>query len=149
MDNFLKFIGFQMERTTPELVEGRFVVNDRSCQPYLVLHGGVSALIAQSLAGIGANVASGSERVAGVELNINHLRAAPVGMEVFASAKPVYVGKKVHVWDVTLSKVDSSTELGVQEKKISYVLAISRVTLAVGLNPETTELFDVKSTSRL
>ena len=54
-------------------------------------------MIAESLASAGAVVASGYKRVAGVQLTINHLKAAPIGTEIFVSAKPVHAGKRMHV----------------------------------------------------
>ena len=62
-----------------------------------MLHGGVSAMIAESLASAGAAVASGYRRVAGVQLTINHLKAAPIGTQIFVSAKPGHAGKRLHV----------------------------------------------------
>mgnify|MGYP000704020325 CR=1 FL=1 len=54
-------------------------------------------MIAESLASAGAAVASGYRRVAGVQLTINHLKAAPIGTQIFVSAKPVHAGKRLHV----------------------------------------------------
>ncbi|KAH7295278.1 hypothetical protein KP509_27G041000 [Ceratopteris richardii] len=96
-EEVLKFIGFKMERMDPDCVEGRFIVNEKSCQPFGVLHGGMSALIAETLASTGAVIASGFQRVAGVQLTINHVKAAPIGTEVVASAKPMHLGQRTHV----------------------------------------------------
>jgi uncharacterized protein (TIGR00369 family) len=66
-------------------------------QPFQVLHGGVSALVAEGLASMGAHMASGFRRVAGVSLTINHFRSAKVGDVVLVRAAPLHVGRSTQV----------------------------------------------------
>jgi acyl-coenzyme A thioesterase PaaI-like protein len=72
-------------------------------QPFKVLHGGVSALIAEGLASMGAHIASGYNRVAGMQLSISHFRSAAVGDTILARAVPVHIGRSTQVSSFVLS----------------------------------------------
>ena len=92
-----------MLETTPERVVLRLPVDHRVHQPYGILHGGVSALLAESAASLGAALAAGPGRgVVGIELNASHLRSLREG-HLVATATPVRVGRTVQVWRIGLT----------------------------------------------
>ncbi|XP_051195163.1 1,4-dihydroxy-2-naphthoyl-CoA thioesterase 1 [Lolium perenne] len=127
LDPVMHAMGFELDTVSPSLLAGRLPVTTRCCQPFRVLHGGVSAMISEGLASMGAHMASGFRRVAGVHLSINHFRSAAVGDLVHARAVPVHIGRSTQVWEVKLWKVDPESP----EKKTQ--IAESRVTLLCNL----------------
>ncbi len=90
----------------PERVVMRLPVDWRVHQPFGILHGGVSALLAESAASLGAALAAGPERsVVGIELSASHLRGLRDG-HLTAEATPVRVGRTVQVWRIVLTDDD-------------------------------------------
>lgn len=88
-------------------------------QPMGQLHGGASAVIAESAASIGAFLnCSPGEYAVGVDLNITHLRPMQTGV-LRATAEPIRKGRTVHVWSIDL--VDQN----------GTKIAVARCTLAV------------------
>ena len=95
-------------------------VDDRTRQPFGILHGGASVALAETVASLGAvmNVDLEKASAVGLEINANHLRAKRDGV-VRATATPFHVGRSTQVWDVRI--VDE------EERPV----CISRCTLAV------------------
>lgn len=87
---------------TPERVVATMPVTPRHHQPFGLLHGGVSVLLAESIVSFGAYLASPpGKHAVGVEINANHLRPVVDGT-VTAEATPVHVGRSTQVWRVDI-----------------------------------------------
>ncbi|MFP5353079.1 MAG: PaaI family thioesterase [Actinomycetota bacterium] len=89
-------------------------------QPFGLLHGGASAVLAESAASMGAhmNCEEGKEFAVGTDLNISHLRARSSGV-LRATATPVRKGRSIHVWNIDLDDQEG------------IAVAVARCTLAI------------------
>ena len=93
-------LGITIVELTTERVVATMPVDNRTRQPYGILHGGATAALCETVASVGTAVAVGMEkRVLGIELNVNHIRAAREGF-VTATGVPLHVGRTTAVWDV-------------------------------------------------
>jgi len=91
-----------VKEATPDRVVLSLPVTSRTHQPMGLLHGGVSALLAESAASIGAMLAAPEGYGAvGIELNASHLRAMTDGV-LTATATPLRKGRTIQVWDISL-----------------------------------------------
>ncbi len=99
-----KAIGIKLTTLTPDLVVATMPVDERTRQPFGLLHGGASAALAETVASLGAwmNIDAETQAAVGVELNSNHLRSKRDGL-VTASATPLHKGRSTHVWDVRIN----------------------------------------------
>ncbi|MCU1363121.1 MAG: thioesterase superfamily protein [Acidimicrobiaceae bacterium] len=99
-------LGIELVSLSPEKVVMRVEVGPKVLQPFGILHGGVSALLAEGAASVGAAVSIGPGQMAvGTELNCSHLRAMSSGM-LTATALPIRKGRTVQVWGIELRDDD-------------------------------------------
>jgi 1,4-dihydroxy-2-naphthoyl-CoA hydrolase len=98
-----KHLGVEVMEVTPDRVVLRVEVGPKVHQPYGILHGGVSALLAESAASFGGAVSVAPDYiVVGTELNCSHLRSMSSGV-LTATATPLRKGRTVHVWGINLT----------------------------------------------
>ena len=101
-----ELLDVEVLEASPEKVVLRLPVNWKVHQPYGILHGGVSALLAESAASLGGSLAADPGRgVVGIELNASHLRPLRDG-HLTATATPIRVGRTVQVWRIALTGDD-------------------------------------------
>ena len=113
-------LGIEITDFGPDYFCGKMPVDRRTVQPYGLLHGGASAVLAETLGSIagGMQVNLETQSVVGVEINCNHLRSARDGW-VYGKATPVKIGRKIHVWNIEIKNEGDK------------LVAVSRLTLAV------------------
>lgn len=112
-------LGIEFVEIGDDYLCARVPVDERTRQPYGLLHGGVSVVLAETLGSIAAFAASpaGSKAV-GLEINANHIKSATSGW-VTGTAKPVHMGRKTHVWSIEL------------RNEAGELTCISRITVAI------------------
>ena len=112
-------LGISVVDATPERVVVSVPVTSTVHQPFGILHGGVSALLAESAASIGGSISvPEGKAIVGTELNCSHLRSMTSGT-LTATATPVRKGRTIQVWGI-----DLTDEQG-------RLICVARCTLAV------------------
>lgn len=92
----------ELLQATPERVVGRMPVLGNT-QPYGLLHGGASVVLAETLGSIGSALHAGEGRIAvGLDINATHHRAARSG-HVVGVATPLSLGRSVAAWEVVIT----------------------------------------------
>ena len=120
LNTSISHLGIQIIELGDDFVRGTMPVDQRTKQPYGLLHGGSSAMLAETLASVAANmcVEKEGQQAVGLELNCNHVRGVTQGV-VTGTARPVHVGRKTQVWDIRI------------EDERGKLCCVSRLTLAV------------------
>jgi uncharacterized protein (TIGR00369 family) len=95
-----KHLGIKIVHADPERVVLELDVSEQTHQPFGLLHGGISALLAESAASIGSSLSIGDDQAAvGIEINASHLRGISEGT-ITATATPIRKGRAIHVWHI-------------------------------------------------
>ncbi|MDR1530063.1 MAG: hotdog fold thioesterase [Burkholderiales bacterium] len=94
-------LGMALTHVGEDTLEITMPVDERTQQPFGLLHGGASAALAETLGSFAAYLCSeGEEQVVGLELNASHLRAVPKGVTVRGVCRPLRIGRSHQVWEI-------------------------------------------------
>jgi 1,4-dihydroxy-2-naphthoyl-CoA hydrolase len=117
-------LGIELIELSTERVVATMPVDDRTRQPFGILHGGASVALAETLGSTAAGLVVDPDkyRVVGQEINANHVRAVTDGF-VIGTTRPLHVGKRSHVWEIRIA--DEQDRL----------VCISRITMFVMERP--------------
>jgi 1,4-dihydroxy-2-naphthoyl-CoA hydrolase len=87
----------------PDFLRGTLPVDSRTTQPFGLLHGGASAMLAETLGSVAAThcVDMSRYRCVGLEINSNHIRSARAG-RVTGTARPIHIGGRSQVWEIRI-----------------------------------------------
>tara|TARA_B100000945_G_C19826512_1_gene342964 strand:+ start:39 stop:455 length:417 start_codon:yes stop_codon:yes gene_type:complete len=111
-------LGIKITKVNSNSLEGEMIVKDFLKQPYGILHGGASVVLAETLGSLASNlcIEEGVNTV-GLDINANHIRAVKKGL-LIGMTSPIHIGKSTHVWEIRMFN----------NKKI---ICISRLTMAI------------------
>ena len=114
------FLGMEFTEIGPDYLRMIMPVNERTRQPYGLLHGGASAALAETVGSVASALIIDPETqiCVGLDINANHVRGISEGY-VHAVAKPLHLGTTTHVWDIRIC--DEHNKL----------ICISRLTVAI------------------
>ena len=112
-------LGIEFLEIGDDFIRARVPVDSRTAQPYVLLHGGVSVVLAETLGSCGAVCAiAPGYRAVGLDINANHIKGSTSGW-VTGIARPVHIGRTTHVWQIDL------------HNDAGELTCVSRITMAI------------------
>ncbi len=113
-------LGFEWVQLGPDFLQMKMPVDERTKQPFGLLHGGASCALAETLGSIGAYLTLDPQKYSavGLEINANHVKAVTDGY-VTGTARPMHQGKSTQVWEVLI------------RNDREQLVCISRITMAI------------------
>jgi 1,4-dihydroxy-2-naphthoyl-CoA hydrolase len=114
-------LGIQFTAIADDYLEATMAVDQRTHQPYGLLHGGATAALAETLGSVASSLMldpTDDRWCVGVEINVNHLRSIRSGT-VTARVTPIHVGNNIQVWEIRVTGTEGK------------LTAVSRLTVSV------------------
>lgn len=113
-------LGIQFTELGDDFLRATMPVDRRTVQPFGILHGGASVLLAETLGSQASYFAidPAKFRCVGLDINANHVRAVTQG-NVVGTARPLHLGRTTHVWEIRVETEDGK------------LVCISRITMAI------------------
>jgi 1,4-dihydroxy-2-naphthoyl-CoA hydrolase len=119
-DTMGDLLGMEFTEVGDNYLKARMPVDNRTRQPFGLLHGGASAALAETLGSVASHFVVNPDKFycVGLEINANHVRGVKEGF-VYGTVSPLHIGASTHVWDIRI--VDERDKL----------VCVSRLTVAV------------------
>ena len=114
------FLEINITQILEDGIEATMPVNDKTKQPFGLLHGGASCVLAETIGSIASNMVidQNSYAAVGQSINASHLKSATDGL-VRGICKAIHLGRKSHVWEINIYNNDES------------LVCVSRLTMAI------------------
>ncbi|WP_188797447.1 hotdog fold thioesterase [Dyella nitratireducens] len=119
-NTLMEALGIRLTAVGDDWLQGTMPVDQRTHQPYGLLHGGASVALAETLGSTAAMLTldADKERAVGLDINANHMRGVTTG-NVTGTARPLHLGRSTQVWEIRI------------EDEAGKLVCISRLTMAV------------------
>ncbi len=114
-------IGIEYLEIGDDYITARMPVDGRTHQPFGILHGGASVVLAETVGSMASFMCLPDpmkQRSVGLDINANHIRAVKSGW-VYGKATPIHIGRTTHVWEIKITTEDGK------------LVCISRLTMAI------------------
>jgi len=102
-NTMVEHLGIVITEVGDDFIKATMPVDERTKQPYGLLHGGASAVLSETLGSIAANMCVDLEThyAVGLDVSATHLKSATQGL-VTGICKPIKIGRKIQVWQTQL-----------------------------------------------
>lgn len=101
-ETMISHLGMQFSHIGDRSLEATMPVDERTRQPFGLLHGGASAALAETLGSMAGYLASREGQcVVGTEISASHHRAVTSGL-VKGVCQPLHLGKNQQVWEIAI-----------------------------------------------
>lgn len=99
--------GIRIIEVGPDFIRAEMPVDERHAQPFGILHGGASVVLAETLGSMASALTLPEGRMAvGLEVNANHVASVPKGETVSAICRALHVGRSTQVWQTEIRRAD-------------------------------------------
>ena len=101
--NMTGHLGFEYVEVGPDFIRATMPVDERTKQPFGLLHGGASVALAETLGSVASHCCLPEDKTGvGLEINANHVRAVRSG-QVTGTVRPLHVGRSTQVWQIRIT----------------------------------------------
>ncbi len=120
VNTMAEFLEIKFTEIGPDFLKATMPIGPKTHQPYGLLHGGASAVLAETAGSVASwmVIDTDNQICVGIEINCNHVRAKKNGM-VTATVTPLHIGSTTHVWDIKI------------HNELEKLICVSRLTVAV------------------
>ena len=108
-NTIVQHLGIEFTEIGHDYLTAKMPVDHRTHQPFGILHGGASVVLAESLGSMASFLLLENplkQRAVGLEINANHVRSAKSGW-VYGKATPLHTGRTTHIWDIKITNEEA------------------------------------------